>query len=83
MTSLGPSLKEKSGQQANKIPHSKENLPKLLFINNEVGQIVTFTVHPLTVISTSSQRTQKSLRCITPRMTVSLPTMWLLPARRM
>ncbi|CAM1510086.1 Fc.00g004210.m01.CDS01 [Cosmosporella sp. VM-42] len=35
MTSLGPSLKEKSGSQALQIPHGRENLPKLLFINNE------------------------------------------------
>ncbi|KAF4969097.1 hypothetical protein FZEAL_10291 [Fusarium zealandicum] len=35
MTSLGPSLQKKEGLQALKIPHSRDNLPKLLFINNE------------------------------------------------
>ncbi|KAF7563278.1 hypothetical protein G7046_g859 [Stylonectria norvegica] len=37
MTSLGPSLKEVSNSQALKIPHNRNNLPKLLFINNEAS----------------------------------------------
>ncbi|OAA53618.1 aldehyde dehydrogenase [Niveomyces insectorum RCEF 264] len=35
MTLLGPSLKAPSGQASFQIEHNKNNLPKLLFINNE------------------------------------------------
>ncbi|KPM37430.1 Aldehyde dehydrogenase, cytosolic 1 [Neonectria ditissima] len=35
MTSLGASLKEKPAGDALKIPHSRNNVPKLLFIDNE------------------------------------------------
>ncbi|KAH7133398.1 aldehyde dehydrogenase [Dactylonectria estremocensis] len=35
MTSLGANLSAKPASEALKIPHSRDNLPKLLFINNE------------------------------------------------
>lgn len=83
MSQLGPSLKEKSGSQALKIPHSKENLPKLLFIKNEVRWMFHLKKYELTAFSTLSQRMQRSWSFAIPRTTPSLPMTSLLLELRM